>query len=809
MALPPLQKSHSISREALAAAAELDVVLEENPGLLAVVSDMLRPESLPAGWEARFDAEKGRREYVHAGRGERLLYHNSETGEALPSHPLDPYFLELIARRRKELLIRTDGVGIRSAIAAKRLAAMGMPGVSVPPELQGFGALVTINEDEDEGKDDEDGPLRQHSPAMPEAGVTFEEEAVEGLYESEEEEAAAVPEPRSRQPSRKNRMLDLDRLPSTFSLTPQYGKTGGGKSKSGKGGPWGRDLRRWAAREAEAAQGEEEGEGGADSEARKAAAELKVLTEQLNHQLGALREELEVTKDELAQWRGLAGLPPERAREALAKVASLEARALAAEGEREELRERLQGLEEAVAAVPGGRAMLPPVRAAAGVGGASASGEGKLRPRGSSDSGLPLPRPDFNSRDVPLEAKHRVARIRDRATKLDSAERLPGMPPVPEPVLAGARDAELFALKRKLMALAAANKEVKDFSRAQAAQMRQVEVAHDEELAAARGEAAGLAALQSQPHCRSAAMRKQCWGGGGGMALGLRLLPGAQARSLGIMTPSLRRLPSLAIEVPDCLKDESIVDFPTPPSLPPSASDSTGAVTNVTPGSWCEPLSPSAVSAISPRAWGLEGASAPASASLLPAPFAFVRCSALAADCCGRPSASASGFADTRYECLAYSPRQPLCPATLPSIATDGDLSSCCDSCCCMSPRTEARRVAAAFGRFDWSCWASEAEWAALRDADMATLERFGLLHWTLDDLHDAQLAEAGYGLCAEDVLLMCADMEDLEACGLVGWTPQRLARDTAYRRLVLEAEEDTALCGGGEGEGVDSVRRA
>mgnify|MGYP001807425478 CR=1 FL=1 len=124
------------------------------------------------------------------------------------------------------------------------------------------------------------------------------------------------------------------------------------------------------------------------------------------------------------------------------------------------------------------------------------------------------------------------------------------------------------------------------------------------------------------------------------------------------MTPSLRRLPSLAIEVPDCLKDESIVDFPTPPSLPPSASDSTGAVTNVTPGSWCEPLSPSAVSAISPRAWGLEGASAPASASLLPAPFAFVRCSALAADCCGRPSASASGFADTRYECLAYSPRQ-------------------------------------------------------------------------------------------------------------------------------------------------------
>ena len=30
-----------------------------------------------------------------------------------------------------------------------------------------------------------------------------------------------------------------------------------------------------------------------------------------------------------------------------------------------------------------------------------------------------------------------MARIRDRATKLDSAERLPGMPPVPEPVLAG------------------------------------------------------------------------------------------------------------------------------------------------------------------------------------------------------------------------------------------------------------------------------------------------------------------------------------------------------------------------------------
>ena len=257
-------------------------------------------------------------------------------------------------------------------------------------------------------------------------------------------------------------------------------------------------------------------------------------------------------------------------------------------------------------------------------------------------------------------------------------------------------------------------------------------------------------------------------------------------------------------------------------------------------------------------------------------------------------SACASAFAST---CSSPRPRpvpspppkqqpQPLCPATLTITAIDGDLSSCCDSCCCMSPRTEAR-VAAAFGRFDWSCWASAAEWAALRDADMATLERFGLLHWTLDDLHDAQLAEAfaavdwaavaatcaaafpthfpaaasslatatattsclfesddeaeeaevdfvllreaadqavatlllsptvaavaavtppslrgssGYGLCAEDVLLMCADMEDLEACGLVGWTPQRLARDTAYRRLVLEAEEDKAL-GGGEGE--------
>ncbi|KAG2449345.1 hypothetical protein HYH02_005500 [Chlamydomonas schloesseri] len=501
----------------------------------------------------------------------------------------------------------------------------------------------------------------------------------------------------------------------------------------------------WAAREAAAAAEDQDG----GDEARKAAAELKVLTEQLNNQLGVIREELEVTKDELAQWRGLAGLPPEvagaaedavaaalagaldspgadggvhggglgpggphnpdttpggllltpaslnvgsfaikRAREALAKVASLEARALAAEAEREELKERLQSLEEAVAAVPGGpRVMLPPVRG--GAGGASTSGEGpagsadgrrppvgasaasssagpggaqrfeqlkqhvaslsrevaaltrerdsllaivlkmqgpaaagaigalassvngiasgssfssvpvapggggggliglqsmgaagggggggggggrpakpgrsgivgackgspsKLRPRGPSDSGLP--RPDFNTRDVPLEAKQRVARIRDRATKLDATLHVPGMAPVPEPVLAGARDAEVFALKRKLvaaekaraealakaqaemramqMALAAANKEAKDIGRAQAAQIRQVEVAHEEELTAVRSEAATMVRnlMDENARLRMALAAAGAGGGGGGGGQHLPSSPGQGA----------------------------------------------------------------------------------------------------------------------------------------------------------------------------------------------------------------------------------------------------------------------------------------
>jgi hypothetical protein len=34
---------------------------EEHPALGALINDMLRPESLPQGWVARFDEAKGRR----------------------------------------------------------------------------------------------------------------------------------------------------------------------------------------------------------------------------------------------------------------------------------------------------------------------------------------------------------------------------------------------------------------------------------------------------------------------------------------------------------------------------------------------------------------------------------------------------------------------------------------------------------------------------------------------------------------------------------------------------------------------------
>ncbi|KAG2433379.1 hypothetical protein HXX76_008440 [Chlamydomonas incerta] len=393
------------------------------------------------------------------------------------------------------------------------------------------------------------------------------------------------------------------------------------------------------------------------------------------------------------------------------------------------------------------------------------------------------------------------------------------------------------------------------------------------------------------------------------------------------MSLASRSVMALSIEVPDFLKDESLSDLASPPSLPPSADAQAD-----TPQAWDEPFSPGAMSALA-SPWGVgpfEGASASASADSL-SPFACARPNAFAA--CGRISTSSSG-AGTHYECLAYSPHQvsssggssqytntlynsgsddeeedePSSPAAAPANApwccttrlvslsscasafasacpspravpsspqkqpcTPASTTICRDTpatpatitsssadqgCCCLSPRTEAR-VAAAFGRFDWAAWASEPEWSALRDAQMSTLEHFGLIHWTLSDLHDAQLAEAfasvdwaalaatcasaacasatsaataiaaatttssceveveaqcedfgllreaadevvlallspahqrGYRLAAADVVLMCADMADLEACGLVGWTPKRLALDTAFRRLVLEA---------------------
>lgn len=36
-------------------------IQEENPGLHALIEDMLRPESLPTGWYVAFDAANGRR----------------------------------------------------------------------------------------------------------------------------------------------------------------------------------------------------------------------------------------------------------------------------------------------------------------------------------------------------------------------------------------------------------------------------------------------------------------------------------------------------------------------------------------------------------------------------------------------------------------------------------------------------------------------------------------------------------------------------------------------------------------------------
>ncbi|EFJ49115.1 kinesin-like protein [Volvox carteri f. nagariensis] len=248
-----------MSAEALAAAAELDVPPGKYQVIKAVISDMIEPDSLPPGWEARYDAAMVRREYVNKDTGEvqykhpllsyyrgaafmelggsqqlqgneeeqppapqeildmcaylginpsqddpyilevaRLaisaplpahwveaedddgnpMFTNQQTGESQPSHPLDPYFVEMIKRRRRELLVRSDGVGIRSALAAKRLHEIGVPGITVPPELledvagsrrqeeeeeeeasgagRNFGPLVTIEETEEEGHDDED-----------------------------------------------------------------------------------------------------------------------------------------------------------------------------------------------------------------------------------------------------------------------------------------------------------------------------------------------------------------------------------------------------------------------------------------------------------------------------------------------------------------------------------------------------------------------------------------------------------------------------------------------------------------------------
>ncbi|GIL90402.1 hypothetical protein Vretifemale_18052, partial [Volvox reticuliferus] len=137
-------------------------------------------------------------------------------------------------------------------------------------------------------------------------------------------------------------------------------------------------------------------------------------------------------------------------------------------------------------------------------------------------------RPEFNARDMPLEAKHRVNRLRDRASRLDApASNTPppmgdegivgkGLGPMQEqePVLYNHRDAEVYALKRKLvlaekarseaaarsqselrnmqMALAAANRDFKEQARSHAAEMRHLEVAHEENLAAARAEAAAV-----------------------------------------------------------------------------------------------------------------------------------------------------------------------------------------------------------------------------------------------------------------------------------------------------------------------------
>lgn len=54
---------------------------------------------------------------------------------------------------------------------------------------------------------------------------------------------------------------------------------------------------------------------------------------------------------------------------------------------------------------------------AAGYG--SGGGGGRGGGGGGGNNDLPN-RPEFNTRDAPLEAKHRVNRIRDRATRLDS-----------------------------------------------------------------------------------------------------------------------------------------------------------------------------------------------------------------------------------------------------------------------------------------------------------------------------------------------------------------------------------------------------
>ncbi|KAG2449337.1 hypothetical protein HYH02_005492 [Chlamydomonas schloesseri] len=287
--------------------------------------------------------------------------------------------------------------------------------------------------------------------------------------------------------------------------------------------------------------------------------------------------------------------------------------------------------------------------------------------------------------------------------------------------------------------------------------------------------------------------------------------------------------------------------------------------------------------------WCSEGEepSSPSAASASPSPKP-------AGPCCATRMVSFSSYASARY-CAASSTRassaprpqqQPQLPCgcdcrcsystqqqvaatsgrgAAASPADDGCGCGCCCGCG-WSPRTKAW-VAAAFARHDWGLWAAEPEWAALRDAPMSTLERFGLIHWSLQDLHQAQMVEAfasqdwdavfataqpaevevtseeveeeeemeeevvdyallreaadeavlallspvapcsgrsssgngssssgsssGYQLSAEDVVLLCADMADLEASGLVDWTPKRLALDTAFRRLVLEAEQE------------------